>query len=571
MIKNKVGFMWGTATSSYQTEGGITNNDWHYFTTSDRIKNRISLLTTSSFLYKNIRHIQLQPANDAVKFWESKYYLKDIENAKNLGLNSFRISLEWARIEPERNQWNQEAVNNYKHMLQSMRDNDLEPIVTLNHLTLPLWVLTPPIQFKKKFYQHFLPNPIRNLPIGEPPSSDPYWKSLRGWESKETVRAFIKFVGKIVSEFKDLVDYWITISEPVASVIGGGYLAGISPPGFFLDGRRTKTALHNLIEAHVQAYDKISEIDDSDANGDNTPKNVGFCHLMIVAQPMIKSRDSDINAAKNFSYFMNDYFLNAIINGEEDLNYLDTLERGNKSSTNFIVRDKWKQKLDFIGLNYYRRVHIGGSQIVSMSGAKFIGGAPVSDLSRTRDFRGKLNDLGWEIYPEGLYEIIMYLKKWNKPVFITENGVADKSDSLRSRFILDHVKQIRRCIDEDQHVMGYLHWSLMDNYEWQEGYNPEGKFGLFSIDRQQPDLPRTPTKGVKVFKELIIESSLTSANGEITDESISKVEDQIAYRYHHPCPQNRNTKNETTLQISLCDSAYSSYLFSRLDRLKHLE
>ncbi len=530
-------FMWGVATSSYQTEGGITNNDWHYFTTTDSIKKRISSLTTPSIFYKDIRHLQLQPAGDAVRFWERRYYLKDFDNAKNLGLNSFRISLEWARIEPERNQWDQDAIDNYRQMLLSMRDKGLEPIVTLNHLTLPLWVLTPPLQFKKKFYQHFLPNPLRNLPINDPPLSDLYWRSLRGWENEETIREFANFVGKVISEFKDLVDYWITISEPVASIIGGGYLAGIFPPGFFLDGRRTKAVLHNLIEAHVQAYEKISEIDDCDANGDSIPKNVGFSHLMVIAQPLesgsvLKFGAGNINAAKNFSYFMNDYFLNAIINGEEDLNYLDTLERYNKSSTNFIVHNKWKQKVDFIGLNYYRRVHVGQSKILSMSGAKFIGGAPVSDLSHKRDFQGRLNDLGWEIYPDGLYDIVTYLKKWKKPIFITENGVADKSDSLRAQFIIDHMKQIRRCLDENLDVIGYLHWSLMDNYEWHEGYDPEGKFGLFSIDRDQPDLSRIMTKGAKILNKLVLESTSTSSNGEVTDESISKTE-EFMVKYSH--------------------------------------
>ena len=429
-------FLWGVATSSYQTEGGITNNDWHYFTTTDCIKKRISTLTTPSIFYKDIRHLQLQPAGDAVRFWEKNYYLKDFEYAKNIGLNSFRISLEWARIEPQRNQWDQDAIDNYRQILSSMRDQGLEPIVTLHHLTLPLWVLTPPLEFKRKFYQHFLPNPLRSLPISDPPPSDPYWKSLRGWESQETIREFINYVGKVVSEFKDLVDYWITISEPVASIIGGGYLAGLSPPGFLLDGKRTKIVLHNLIEAHVQAYDKISKIDDTDANEDGIPKNVGFSHLMVTAkstenEPVVKFGTSNTEAARNFSYFMNDYFLNAVINGEEDLNYLDTLEKYNISSTKFIVHNDWKQKADFIGLNYYRRVHIGRSKILSISIAKFIGGAPVSDLSNKRDFQGRLNDLGWEIYPEGLYEIVRYLKKWKKPIFITENGVADKSDSLR--------------------------------------------------------------------------------------------------------------------------------------------
>ena len=85
-------FLWGVATSSYQTEGGITNNDWHYFTTTDCIKKRISTLTTPSIFYKDIRHLQLQPAGDAVRFWEKKYYLKDFEYAKNIGLNSFRLA-----------------------------------------------------------------------------------------------------------------------------------------------------------------------------------------------------------------------------------------------------------------------------------------------------------------------------------------------------------------------------------------------------------------------------------------------------------------------------------------------
>jgi beta-glucosidase len=151
-------FLWGAATSSYQTEGGITNNDWHYFTTSDPIKKKISKLTTPSTFYKDIRQLQLQPAGNAVSFWDRGYYLKDFENAKNLGLNCPRISLEWARIEPERKQWNQQAIYGYREMLSSMRDKDLEPIVTLNHLTLPLWVLAPPIRFKKKFYQHILPD-----------------------------------------------------------------------------------------------------------------------------------------------------------------------------------------------------------------------------------------------------------------------------------------------------------------------------------------------------------------------------------------------------------------------------
>jgi len=194
-------------------------------------------------------------------------------------------------------------------------------------------------------------------------------------------------------------------------------------------------------------------------------------------------------AAQNASYFLNDYFLNAVLNGEEDLNYLKTLKIHDKTSKDFIIHDDWKNKVDFIGLNYYRRIHIYHSIIVALSSAKFVGGVFTNDLNEKKrckfssNFYGTLNDLGWEIYPQGIYEIIMLLKdKYDKPILVTENGIADKHDRYRAPFVVAHIQQIKRAIDNGAHVLGYLHWSLVDNYEWQESYRPEAKFGLFRID-----------------------------------------------------------------------------------------
>jgi beta-glucosidase/6-phospho-beta-glucosidase/beta-galactosidase len=111
--------------------------------------------------------------------------------------------------------------------------------------------LTPPTRFTKSLGQNLLPSPLRDLPIGEPVSTDPYWKSLRGWKNHETVEAFITFVATIVQDLKDQIDYWITFAEPVTSIMGSGYIAGLWPPGFLLDGKRAKKVLHDLIEAHV--------------------------------------------------------------------------------------------------------------------------------------------------------------------------------------------------------------------------------------------------------------------------------------------------------------------------------
>src|SRR6185436_4821183 len=200
-----------------------------------------------------------------------------------------------------------------------------------------------------------------DLPLGEPSQSDPYWKSMRGWENQETVNMFISYVQKVVSELKDLVDLWITINEPLG-VILGGYMAGIYPPGFFLNGKRAKKALHNLIEAHVGAYNTISDIDDEDADGDGISKQVGFAHLMVVAKPVINNsifnRGTNIEAAKRFSYFMNDYFINAVTKGVEDINYLNTKRIGEEDSKDFLMHNEWKDKTDFIGINYYRSLYI---------------------------------------------------------------------------------------------------------------------------------------------------------------------------------------------------------------------
>ena len=394
--------------------------------------------------------IRLQPAGVAVNAWDSKYYEQDFDNAVRLGLNALRISLEWSRIQPEENKWDNDSIEHYRNMINSMRSRGLTPIITLNHFTLPLWVSTPPMEFSRNLLANaILPPKMKHLPLVDPIAADPYWKSLKGWESHRTVDAFIKYVSKMVNEFKDIVDYWITLSEPVASVVGIGYIAGIWPPGFVLDGGRAKIALHNLIEAHVQAYDKITAIDNIDSDRDGISKRVGFSHSMVAVSPGEPTKFfgrkivDNTDAAKNFSYFINDYFLNAVVFGEEDLNYLNKLKRQKEQSKDFIIHDEWKDKLDFVGVNYYRKVYVNYSNILALSSARFFGGMLINNLKGhdKHQTHGLLSDLGWEIYPEGLYDTIMQIKtRWNKPVMVTENGIAEKLDKYRAPYIVAHIE-----------------------------------------------------------------------------------------------------------------------------------
>ena len=534
-------FLWGVSTSSYQVEGGITNNDWDFFTRSKQINKRISNISKPSIFYKWSTQVDLKPAGDAAKFWHARYYERDFDLARSLGLNAFRMSIEWARIEPKKDQWDQVAIDHYRKMLLAMKERNLIPVVSLNHATLPLWVLTPPQEFLRRMGQNLLPHPINDLPLGNPLPSDPFWKSLRGWENDETVARFIRYTERIVLEFRELVDYWITIGEPVATIIGGGYISGLWPPGFFLKGKKARTVLHNLIEAHVQAYNKITALDNIDADGDGYTSKVGFTHLMMEVIPAVQNKiigiatKNNIEAAKNFSYFANDYFVNAVINGEEDINYLNTLQRKNKNSEEFIVHEDWKNKTDFIGLDYYRRVYVYSSKIVSLTSAKFVGGVPINDLSMiNKQHHNILNTLGWEIYPRGLYNLTMRIKnQWNSiPIFITENGIADKHDGHRAPFIVSHLQQVRRAIDDGARIMGYLYWSFMDNYEWLENYRPEGKFGLFSIDFEEQDnkiseLVRLKTKGAEALEAIIKESLSQNKDGAISTSAITAAQNKF--------------------------------------------
>jgi beta-glucosidase/6-phospho-beta-glucosidase/beta-galactosidase len=193
-----------------------------------------------------------------------------------------------------------------------------------------------------------------------------------------------------------------------------------------------------------------------------------------------------------------------------------------------VIHPEWHNKLDFIGLNYYRRVYVYHSNILAFTPARFLGGAIVNDHHGSQQPRSTLSDLGWEIYPAGIYNLIMRIRsKWNKPIFVTENGIADKDDKYRAPYIIAHIQQLKRAINEGANVIGYLHWSLMDNYEWHEGYRPEAKFGLYGVDHDSNDLNRKITNGATALKMIIEESFANDKREIITDSAVFKARDRF--------------------------------------------
>jgi len=257
----------------------------------------------------------------------------------------------------------------------------------------------------------------------------PLWVSQRGgFENPEIVFYFRRYIAKLCKTFGRDISYWITLNEPMVYLYMG-YLEKRWPPGKDI-GKRVCDVVKNMISAHKEAYEIIHE------KCRNRPV-VGLSKNMRIFDPLRRNSPLDRMACKCKDYLFNQYFLKRI-----------------------------KNKLDFIGLNYYTR------ELVQCS----LGAL----LKESKLTKGVISDLGWEIYPEGIYRALKMLNKYSLPIIITENGIADKADEKREQFIVDHLIQVKRALDEGMDIRGYLHWSLIDNFEWADGFGP--RFGLVDVD-----------------------------------------------------------------------------------------
>lgn len=276
--------------------------------------------------------------------------------------------------------------------------------------------------------------------------TNPSWiEKEGGWESGKIIYYFSRYAEKIVSSLGDDIKFLITINEPEIYTLFS-YLNGNWPPGKknFLS---FIVVIHNLIRAHKETYKIIKKI-----------------------QPTIQ-----IGIATNNTYYeaCNDLISRFVKNIIESLDH-------------FYILNRIKNYQDFIGLNYYFHNRIKG-------------------LKFNQNENKEITDLGWEIYPRGIFYVLKNLKKYQKPIYITENGLADTNDEKRSQFIFETLKNISEATDEGVDVRGYFYWSLMDNFEWGKGFWP--KFGLLEIDRKS--LERKSRHSAYFYKDIIMENGIT--------------------------------------------------------------
>jgi beta-glucosidase len=398
-------FIWGVATAAHQVEGNNTRNQWYLW---EREVDSAG----------NPRVARGQKAGIACDHYN--LYPEDIKLMKELGVKSYRLSVEWSRIEVREGVFDPHAIRHYQDMCDSLIANGIEPMITLHHFTNPIW-----------------------------------FENKGAFEKAENVSDFTRFAEVMYIALRNRVKWWCTINEPAVYVVGG-YFMGDMPPGK-KDPQLAAVVLRNILEAHVQAYWKIK----NQPNGDQ--EMVGLVKNMTQMDPYNKWNLGDWAFANLIDGVFNETTLNFIKTGKYRF-HMPTMARLN--DRNKLARGS----LDFIGLNYYSHYNYQFSfDLDKAFTAKLLPGEIKTDMD-------------YASYPEGLYRAIKTVSRLDVPIIITENGIADENDDQRAKFISQYLYSVSRAIAEGYDIRGYYYWTLMDNFEWSLGYDM--KFGLYSVDME---------------------------------------------------------------------------------------
>jgi beta-glucosidase/6-phospho-beta-glucosidase/beta-galactosidase len=484
------GFLWGIASSGFQTEMGRGRD-------VDRRSDWFAWAHDATNIQE--KHVSGDLPERGPGHWA--LYRRDAQLARRtLHSNAYRMGIEWSRIFPRSTAGvhvkgritvadlrkldrlaDQRAVRHYRAELVYVRRLGMKPFVTINHFTLPSWIHDP-IAVRAALSR-----------LGPDDALPPLKKA--GWLGRSTVAEFRKYSAYLAWKYGKLVDFWTPINEPGVVAANGyvnGVLAGFFPPGVF-SFTAAVTALQNEADANAAAYDAVHAFD--------RHAKVGLVQNMIAFTPNDPSSARDVTGTQHADYIFNRLFLDAAVKGYRDRNADAVIAPSEKHR-------KLAGKADFIGVNYYFRGRVTGlPQPLSRR-------IPVLDFAPQTDYRNSpcpttCSDFGSEIYPAGLRQVLATAGAYRLPVYVTENGIADATDRLRPAYLVQHIAEMRRAIAARQaDVRGYFQWSLVDNFEWSAGYAP--KFGLFSFDPST--LARTPRPSAALFGRIASGNRISSAD-----------------------------------------------------------
>lgn len=463
-------FRFGVATAATQIEETNMRNDWWAFTAPTEMGG----LGRGTYV------------GDAVRGYSNA--IADVSLVSDLHLDTYRLSIEWARIEPMRDVIDRAEVAHYRAVLQALRDAGIRPMVTLHHFSNPLWVDDPRI---------------------DPATCVETATQLCGWghSGPAVVEEMREHAALLGEEFGDLVDEWGTINEPV-NYLFAAYGVGQFPPGrtwAFGDNERFLTTVENFFEAHVAMYRALKtadtvDVDDADGISASVGIPLSVANWIPTRNGFPSENAADIAARDRIVYVYHYLLIDSLLDGTWDPD-LDPA-RGEP-----MARPEWRGTIDWLGVQYYFRGGVTARPAtLALLGLTLClppldAGACLDELPDPSFY---VPAMRYEFFAPGFYDVVMgFHERYgdrNLPILATEAGIATEVGARRAENVVRMLEQIHRLREDGVDFRGYYHWSLMDNFEWAEGYTP--RFGLYRVDRSAMGYPRTPTLGATVYGEI---------------------------------------------------------------------
>ncbi|NQU26755.1 MAG: family 1 glycosylhydrolase [Candidatus Marinimicrobia bacterium] len=364
-------------------------------------------------------------------------YEDDIRLIKDLGLKAYRFSLEWSKIEPAEGQFDQAVLKHYSNVIDAILKAGIEPMITLYHFTHPIW-----------------------------------FRQLGAFEKIENIDHFQRFCERVFNEYSDRVPKWCTINE-IEVEATQSYFTGDWPPGE-QDGQIMGKVMRHLLEAHVRVYRALKSL----PNGEKV--QIGLVKNIFQFDPWRPWHLIDQICCRLLNRVFNGGIIEFFKTGRFRL-FIPGLV--NVTHVNrFAISAN-----DFIGLNYYSHLVV-----------KFKWDPQDFFQFRLRP-RETPTDMDYTIYPEGFYRALKQIGKLGLPIYVTENGIADHRDDRREHYIRRYLYALSKAIVTGSDVRGYFYWSLLDNFEWSEGYSM--KFGLYKVDFESQK--RVLRDGAVAYREII--------------------------------------------------------------------
>ncbi|AEM77729.1 GH1 family beta-glucosidase [Thermoanaerobacter wiegelii] len=387
-------------------------------------------------------------------------YKEDVEIMKEIGVKAYRFSIAWPRIFPEEGKYNPKGMDFYKRLVDELLKRDITPAATIYHWDLPKWA----------------------------------YDKRGGWLNRDSVKWYVEYATKLFEELGDAIPLWITHNEPwCASILSYGI--GEHAPGH-KNYREALIAAHHILLSHGEAVKAFREMNIKGSK-------IGITLNLTPVYPA-SEKEEDKLAAQYADGFSNRWFLDPIFKGNypEDMMELYSKIIGEFDFIKEGDLETISVPIDFLGVNYYTRGIVKYDE-ESMLKAENVPGP------------GKRTEMGWEISPESLYDLLKRLdREYTKlPMYITENGAAFKDevtedgrvrDDERIEYIKEHLKAAAKFIEEGGNLKGYFVWSLMDNFEWVHGYSK--RFGIVYVDYETQK--RILKDSALWYKEVILSNSI---------------------------------------------------------------